>query len=94
MLTHAAAGAEVDGTSTLAGRSGGIVGAMSLLRDDVASATVTVRRETPLFEIDVASSGRLLASQDELLVQLLPALGSEIASKIVALRGGTAAQSG
>jgi CRP-like cAMP-binding protein len=91
VLTQGLARVVVDGRPVATIHAGGIVGEMSLLTGAAASATVTVTHDARLFEIEDAALKLLLAAHEDLQAQFHQALGSELAAKVVALRGATAA---
>lgn len=86
VLVRGLATVEADGKAVALVRAGGIVGEMSLLTGNAASATVTVTQEAHLFEVEVATLKQLLAKQDELRSEFHQTLGSELTAKLVALR--------
>jgi hypothetical protein len=77
---------DVDGRPVAAVHPGGIVGEMSLLTGDAASATVCVTDEVRCFEVDGATLKQLLADHDDLRAQFHQALGTELAGKLLAQR--------
>jgi hypothetical protein len=87
LLTRGLASVVVDGLTVAHIRPGGIVGEMSLLTGDVASATVTLAEEAHLFELEGSALRRLLQEHDELQAQFHQVLGGELSAKLLALRG-------
>lgn len=87
VLVDGAASVIVDGTQVAMVRAAGIVGEMSLLTGDSASATVTVAQPARVFEIASTELSRLLHSHEDLRAEFHQALGSELSAKVVALRG-------
>jgi CRP-like cAMP-binding protein len=86
-LVDGSASVVVDGMQVATIRSAGIVGEMSLLTGEAASATVTVTQPARVFEIVSAELSRLLHDHEELRAEFRQALGSELSAKVVALRG-------
>lgn len=68
VLVRGLGSVEADGKAVALVRAGGLVGEMSLLTGNAASAsaTVTVTQEAHLFELDVATLKERLAEQDDL----------------------------
>jgi CRP-like cAMP-binding protein len=87
VLASGMANVVVDGMQVATIRAAGIVGEMSLLTGDTASATVTVTQPARVFEILSADLNRLLHEQADLRAQFHQALGSELSAKLLALRG-------
>lgn len=87
VLTRGLATVCVDGQPVARIHAGGIVGEMSLLTGSAATATVTLEQEARVFEVEAARLKQLLAAQDELRAEFHQALGSDLAAKVVALRG-------
>jgi CRP-like cAMP-binding protein len=90
VLVGGMASVVVDGMQVATIRAAGIVGEMSLLTGDTASATVTVTQPARVFEIASAELSRLLHDHEDLRAEFHQALGSELSAKVVALRGKSA----
>jgi len=90
VLVGGMASVVVDGMQVATIRAAGIVGEMSLLTGDTASATVTVTHPARVFEIASAELSRLLHDHEDLRAEFHQALGSELSAKVVALRGKSA----
>lgn len=86
-LVDGSASVVVDGMQVATIRAAGIVGEMSLLTGEAASATVTVAQPARVFEIVSAELSRLLHDHEDLRAEFHQALGSELSAKVVALRG-------
>jgi CRP-like cAMP-binding protein len=91
VLTHGLAQVQVDGRTVAHIHPGGIVGEMSLLTGEPASATVTLSTDARYFQIDGAALKGLLAEHEDLQAQFHRALGNELSAKVLALRGGALA---
>lgn len=89
VLVDGAANVVVDGVQVATISAAGIVGEMSLLTGDAATATVTVTQQARVFEIASAELGSLLQGHEDLRAEFHQAIGSELAAKLVALRGQT-----
>ncbi|MGL6113019.1 MAG: cyclic nucleotide-binding domain-containing protein [Rubrivivax sp.] len=87
VLVEGMASVVVDGMHVATIRAAGVVGEMSLLTGDGASATVTLTQQAQVFEIDSAELSSLLHSHDDLRADFHQSLGSELVAKVVALRG-------
>ena len=90
VLVDGLANVVVDGMKVATIRAAGIVGEMSLLTGDAASATVNVTQQARVFEIASAELSRLLHDHEDLRAEFHQALGSELSAKVVALRGKSA----
>lgn len=90
VLVKGMASVVVDGKPVATVSAAGIVGEMSLLTGDAASATVTVTEQALVFEIGSADLSRMLHDHEDLRAEFHQALGSELAAKLVALRGKSA----
>ena len=93
VLVGGLANVVVDNLPVATIRASGIVGEMSLLTGDAASATVTVTQPARAFEIGSAELSRLLHDHDDLRAEFHQALGSELSAKVVSLRGKAARNS-
>jgi len=90
VLVDGMASVVVDGMQVATIRAAGIVGEMSLLTGDSASATVTLTQQARVFEIASAELSSLLRGHDDLCAEFHQALGSELVAKVVDLRGRSA----
>ncbi len=86
VLVDGMASVVVDGIEVATIRAGGIVGEMSLLTGEAASATVTVTHEARSFEITCDELNDLLFEHEDLSAEFHQSVGSALCAKLVEMR--------